>query len=186
MEVAGDFYSSEAVALRQMAASLVEAVAVEAVLVAQKSVYLLLAMGCLMTGRNFLDQESENNHGFDHSILIGMKEKNTRHVGDGVAPENKDDGDSENDDDDEDDEDGEEQDDDDEHASGDEDNDNQGDEDQEDDVEANGGGGSDDEDDDDEEEDEDEDEEDEDGEDDDEEDEEEDEEMPEPPIKKRK
>ncbi|XP_031479973.1 uncharacterized protein LOC116250479 [Nymphaea colorata] len=192
MEVARDFCSSEAVALRQMAASLVEAVAVEAVLVAQKSVYLLLAMGSLLNGRNFLDQESEKSQGFDDNILIGMEDKNTRHVGDGVAPENKDDGDSDNDDEDEDDEDGEEQDDDgegdEEDASGDEDNNNQGD-DQEDDVVANGEGGSDDEDDDDEEEDEDEDDEDEDGEDEDEEDEEEeeeDEEIPEPPTKKRK
>ncbi|KAF3782797.1 hypothetical protein EJ110_NYTH18196 [Nymphaea thermarum] len=75
MEVAGDFCSSEAVALRQMAASLVEAVAVEAVLVAQKSVYVLLAMGSLLNGRNFLDQESEKSQGFDDSILIGMEDK---------------------------------------------------------------------------------------------------------------
>ncbi|CAN6449914.1 unnamed protein product [Victoria cruziana] len=189
MEVAGDFCSSKAVALRQMAASLVEAVAVETVLVAQKSVYLILAMGSLLNGRNLLTMESGNSYGFDGSTVIGMNEKNTRHVGDGIAPENKDDGDSENDEEDEDDEDGEEQDDDgdgdDEDASGDEDN-QEGDEDQEDDVEANGEGGSDDEDDD-EEEDEDDDEEDEDGEDEeDEEDEEDDEEMPEPPIKKRK
>ncbi|CAN6449916.1 unnamed protein product [Victoria cruziana] len=192
MEVAEDFCSSEAVAVRQTAASLVEAVAVEAVLVAQKSLYLLLAMVSPINGRSFLYQERENSHGFNDS-LIGTGDKNTRHVGDGVTPENKDGGDSDNDDEDEDDEDGEEQDDDgegdEEDASGDEDNNNPGDEDQEDDVVANGEGGSDEEeDDDDEDEDEDEDDEDEDGEDEDEEeeDEDEDEEIPEPPTKKRK